>query len=99
MRPAIGHKGKRGQLRGQLRRVRNESLRMEVGVTEGQVDGGESLEMMADHQLIRHAHAAVQLHGLLTNEACRLTDDDLRRGEGAAAFGLPSDSAHLIAAR
>ena len=33
------------------------------GVTELNVDGAYSLEVMTDVQLVAHAHAAVQLHG------------------------------------
>ena len=50
---------------------------MEIRVAERQVDRGQPLEVMADDQLVGHAHAAVQLNRLLADEAARLTDRHL----------------------
>jgi hypothetical protein len=45
-----------------------------VGSTELQVDGGQPLEIVADIELIAHAHPAMDLHGLLADELCCLAD-------------------------
>src|SRR4051794_26807354 len=44
------------------------------------VDGAYSLEIMTDVQFLAHTHAAVQLHGLLRDEARGIAD--LRLGAG-----------------
>jgi hypothetical protein len=62
------------------------TLQVRVAVAEHQLSGGESLEQVADFQLVRHAHAAVQLHRLLPDEPACLTDHRLGRRQGPAAF-------------
>ena len=44
------------------------------------------LNQMRRRHFVRHAHPAMQLHRLLTDETRRLTDPRLRRGNRAAAF-------------
>src|SRR5206468_3925371 len=50
------------------------------GIAELDVDGAYSLEVVADVQLVAHAHAAVQLHGLLCDKSCGVTNLRLRAG-------------------
>ena len=57
-------------------RYGDEALGMEIGVAEGQVDGGQALEIMADDEFVRHAHAAMDLDGVLADVAACLADDD-----------------------
>ena len=47
---------------------RAESLQMEVCIAEQGVDNGQTLEVVANVQLFGHAHATVQLHGILANK-------------------------------
>ena len=47
---------------------RAEPLEVVVHIAEQRVHNGEPLEVVADVELVRHAHAAVQLHRALTNE-------------------------------
>lgn len=44
---------------------------------ELELQSGEPLEVVADRQLLGHAHAAVQLHRLLPDEPAGLADDRL----------------------
>src|SRR5258708_29922040 len=50
------------------------------GVAELDIDGAYSLEIVADVQLIAHAHTAMQLDGLLRDKACGIAH--LRLGAG-----------------
>src|SRR3954471_3252016 len=53
------------------------------GIAELDVDGGDSLEVMADVQFVGHAHAAVQLNRLVGDELAGIAD--LRLGAGGEA--------------
>src|SRR5829696_1645581 len=59
------------------------------GVTELNVDGAYSLEVMPDVQFVAHTHASVQLHGLLCDEARRVADFRLRAGRQFRSIWLP----------
>jgi hypothetical protein len=50
-------------------RERSIALQMRIAVAEHQLSRGEAFEPVADDEFIGHAHAAVQLHGLLGDEA------------------------------
>ena len=52
---------------------------MRVGRAEFVLDRGEALEVVADRQFLGHAHAAVQLHGVLPDEPGRTGDGHLGR--------------------
>ena len=69
--------------RGGKRRI---ALQMGIAVAEHDADGGEPLEPMAHFELVGHAHAAVQLHRLLSDEAAGLADHDLCRRQRPAAL-------------
>jgi hypothetical protein len=45
-----------------------------VDIAEHRVDHGQALEIVPDIELVRHAHATVQLYGLLPDEAAGLAD-------------------------
>ena len=47
---------------------------MVIRIAEGQADHGQALEVVGDIEFIHDAHAAVQLHRLLADEARRLRD-------------------------
>ena len=57
-----------------------------VRVAEPCVQRNEPLEVVADIELVGDADAAVQLHGLLADKACRPADEHLGRCNGAATF-------------
>lgn len=50
-------------------RESGEARQMMVRVAPGEVDGGQAFEVVAHQHFIGHAHAAVQLDGLLGDEA------------------------------
>jgi hypothetical protein len=58
-----------------------------IDVAESESDHGQALEVVADVEFVGDAHAAMKLHRLLADEACRLQDVGLGRGDAAAAFG------------
>src|SRR6266481_9297856 len=53
---------------------------VKCGIAELDVDGGYSLEVVTDVELVAHAHAAVQLHRLVGDKPGRVAD--LRFGAG-----------------
>ena len=58
-------------------------LRKVVGAVPKQhVDHGETSEVVADRTLLGHADAAVQLHGLLSDEFSGTADKELSRRDG-----------------
>src|SRR5437763_1935002 len=61
--------------RSALPRVPHQMIR---GIAELDVDGAYSLEVMADVQFVAHAHAAMQLYGLLCDEPRGVADLRLR---------------------
>jgi hypothetical protein len=70
-----------------LRRFRlREAVEMMVGVTELGVDRGEPLHVMADVQLVGHAHAAMQLDRLLAHVSPGATDQFLGSRNRLATF-------------
>ena len=48
---------------------RSEAFQMVINIAELGVDDRQALKVMPDIQFFRHAHAAMQLHGLLTDKA------------------------------
>src|SRR5512132_2272750 len=54
------------------------------------VDGVYPLEVMADVQFVAHAHASMQLHGLLCDEAGGVADFRLRTRRQFRSIWLPS---------
>ncbi len=60
------------------------------GIAELDVDGGNPLEVMADIELVGHAHAAVQLHGLIGDELAGIAD--LGLGARTPAARAPASS-------
>ena len=55
---------------GRLRcRKAGEAAAVVIGVAEQRVDHGQALEIMADGELVGHAHAAMQLHRRLADQA------------------------------
>src|SRR5262245_10762150 len=60
-----------------------EALQMEVDVAERRVDRRQPLEVVADRELVRHPHTAVQLHRVLADEPPRLAYLNLERRDGA----------------
>ena len=57
------------------------------------VDGVYSLEVMTDVQFVAHAHASVQLHGLLCDEARGVADFRLRARRQFRSIWLPGREA------
>ena len=55
---------------------------MMVDIAKLTVNHGQALEVMTDGQFFRHAHTAVDLNGLLPNEAARLTNANFRSRRG-----------------
>src|SRR5690606_20695502 len=56
-----------------------------VGVAELAFDHGDALEVVADIEFVGHAHAAVDLHGVLADELAGLADLHFRAGGGELA--------------
>ena len=63
-----------------------------VGVAELAFDHGHALEEVADVQLVGHAHAAVDLHGVLADQLAGLADLHLGAGGGELALAIASSS-------
>src|SRR5258708_37729077 len=61
---------------------------MKRGIAELDVEGGNSLEVMADIQFVGHAHAAMELHRLVGNEPAGITDLRLGAGSEPGETGL-----------
>ena len=58
---------------------------MVLNIAVQHVQHGEALEVVADIQFIGHAHAAMDLHRLLADEAAGLADLHLGGGDGFLA--------------
>ncbi len=58
---------------------RGEALQMMIGGPKGHVDHRQTLEIMPDRKLVGHAHAAVKLHGPLSDELSGASGVELRR--------------------
>src|SRR5436305_13769080 len=71
-----GHAGRFSGGRVEL----GEPQHMKRGIAELDVDGRNSLEVMADVQFVGHAHAAMKLHRLVSDEPAGIAD--LRLGTG-----------------
>jgi hypothetical protein len=69
-----------------------EARQVKVGIAEAQIDHRQPLEVVADDEIIDHAHGAVHLHRLLTDQARRLANVGLGARHGAAALGGISES-------
>ena len=67
-------------------------------IAEGHVDHGQALEIVADRELVGHAHAAMQLDRLLAHEARGPADVVLGRGDVAPAQAASSRSSWTWAA-
>ena len=65
---------------------------MVIGVAPRHIDAREAFEVVADGQLVRHAHAAVQMHGQLSDRAARTSDDRFGCGDRFA----PSDRISVL---
>lgn len=57
--------------------VRREAIKMMVSVTKGLRNGRQPSKSMANFQLFRHTHAAVELNRLLTDVTAGIGDFDL----------------------
>src|SRR3954468_390804 len=68
-----------------LRGLTSELLQMVLGIAEGKLEGGETAEVVARVDLLRHAHAAVDLDRFLPDVATGPADDDLGRRHHPAA--------------
>src|SRR6266540_7346633 len=66
---------------------RREALQMVLGVTEGLRQHRQAPERVADLQLLRHPHAAVELDGLLAHVAAGVGDLDLGGRDHAPTLG------------
>ena len=64
------------------------ALQVEVHIAELGVDHGQALEVVTDAEFVGHAHATMQLHGLLAHEAAGLADLHLGSGRGLLALGF-----------
>ena len=60
---------------------------MIVGIAEGQIDHGQPLEVVAHDEFVHHAHAAVHLHRMLTDQPPRLPDIGFGGGYRALPLG------------
>src|SRR5438445_11841137 len=65
------------------------------GVTELDVEGAYPLEVVADVQFIAHAHAAMQLHGLLCDKFGRVPNLGLRAGRQLRSIWLSGREAEV----
>jgi len=70
-----------------IERQIREHVGVKIRIAEAQRGRRQILEVVADSQFRRDAHAAVQLHGLLADEARRAAHDQLRRRDHAAPLG------------
>src|SRR5262249_58383586 len=64
-----------------------ELLEVELAVAQQRLAQGQSLVVVADRQLVGHAHPAVQLDGLAADESRRARCLHLRRPHGALGVG------------
>src|SRR5439155_24476853 len=87
-RPRVaGHRAGKGWLRSQrLTPGGGEALQVVLGVAEGLADHGEPAEGVAHLELLAHAHAAVELHRLLTDVTAAVAHLDLGGGDKAPAL-------------
>jgi len=63
--------------------LRGELLQVVVGVAELGINNQQPLEVVADPELLRHAHAAMQLHRILTDEGPQLAHHVLQSMDAA----------------
>jgi len=64
------------------------ALEVVIHIAELMVDHGKALEVVANRQLLSHAHAPMDLDRRLADEPARLTDPDLGAGYGLLPGGF-----------
>ncbi len=67
-----------------------------VGVAELALDHRHALEEVADIEFVGHAHAAVNLDGVLADELAGLADLHLGAGGGELALALSASSSFSV---
>src|SRR5438270_4503806 len=65
------------------------------GIAELNIDGGDSLEVMTDVQLVPHANTAMKLDSLLGDETGSVADLRLRAGRQSGSMWLPCHEAKI----